>query len=165
MSTAEIIEGAFNDGVTLTMTSQGTVKVRGNGPALNKWAPVLKQHKPDIVAALQEFENLLARVGPLFQTPKHEYDEIRIAAMRDLDSTLQSYRLMAKNIDARRIDDAMVEERHQCKECANLTQRGRCMAAQRGEIDHVSFFEPVADVLRRCAGFNPKAGSIKRESE
>jgi len=159
VSTAEIIEGAFNDGVTLTMTPQGTVMVQGKGPALSKWAPVLKQYKPDIVAALQEFENLLARVGPVYRAPEHEYDEIRLAAMRDLDGALTSYRLMAKELTAGDIDDALPEERHKCTECANLTQRGRCMAAQRGEIDHVSFFEPVADVLRRCAGFTKKEGS------
>ena len=170
MNTADILEHAFDDGVTMSLTPTGTIKMRGDGAAVNRWLPMIREHKPDILAALQEFEALLARVGPAYLTPGHEYDEIRLAAMRDLDSALQSLRLMAKELDAAKGDIltlipegcALPEERHKCTECANLTQRGRCMASQRGEIDHVSFFEPVQDVLRRCAGFKQKRTSAKR---
>ena len=161
MKTSEIIEHAFDDGVTMTLTPAGTIKMRGDGAAVNRWLPLIRENKPDFLAALQEFEALLARVGPAYLTPEHEYDEIRLAAMRDLDGAIQSYRFMAKERQAAKGElltlipevDALPEERHKCTECANLTQRGRCMAAQRGEIDHVTFFEPAQDVPRRCGGF------------
>ena len=153
MNTAEILEHAFDDGVTMTLAPTGTIKVRGDGVAVERWLPSIRRNKPDILAALQEFESLLARVGPVYRTPESEYDEIRLAAMRDLSLALQSYRFMAKELDAGRIVDGMGEERHCCSDCGNLTQRGRCLAAQRGEIDYVATFEPVQDVLRRCGKF------------
>ena len=102
MNTAELLERAFDDGVTMSLTPTGKVKVRGDSPAVNRWLHLIRESKPDIVAALQEFEALLARVGPAYLTPEHEYDEIRLAAMRDLDGALRSYRLMAKELDVNR---------------------------------------------------------------
>lgn len=46
----------------------------------------------------REFESLLARVAPAYNTPVHEYAEIREAAARDLAAALECYRLMAKQI-------------------------------------------------------------------
>ena len=98
MNAAEILEHSFDDGVTMTLTATGTVKVRGDGVAVERWLPSIRQNKPDILTALKEFESLLARVGPAYRTPESEYDEIRLAAMRDLSGALQSYRLMAANL-------------------------------------------------------------------
>ena len=47
-------------------------------------------------AAWAEFEALLKRVAPYYQTPEHEYIEIREAAAKDIEAALQSYRAMAE---------------------------------------------------------------------
>ena len=43
----------------------------------------------------REFETLLAIVGPAYNTPAHEYAEIRDAARRDIQAALECYRLLA----------------------------------------------------------------------
>jgi len=49
------------------------------------------------------------------------------------------------------------DERRRCDQCANLTGRGLCLAAWRGEINASRKFEPVRDLLQRCVGYLPKA--------
>ena len=43
----------------------------------------------------KEFECLLTIVGPAYNTPAHEYAEIRDAARRDIQAALECYRLLA----------------------------------------------------------------------
>ena len=49
----------------------------------------------------EEFESLLAIVGPANRTPAHEYAELREAARNDLPAALIAYRDMARQIEAR----------------------------------------------------------------
>ncbi len=49
-------------------------------------------------AKWQEFEALLAIVGPAYDTPAHEYAWAREAAQDDLEAALVSYREMAAQI-------------------------------------------------------------------
>jgi len=49
------------------------------------------------------------------------------------------------------------DDRRRCEQCANLTARGLCLAAQRGEINASRIHEPVRDLLQRCIGYMPKA--------
>lgn len=49
----------------------------------------------------QEFESLLAIIGPAYRTPEHEYSEIRNTARSDLDCALTAYRDMAAQISGR----------------------------------------------------------------
>jgi hypothetical protein len=46
----------------------------------------------------REFEALLEKVAPAYNTPAHELDEIRETARNDIASALTAYRLMAKEI-------------------------------------------------------------------
>ena len=48
------------------------------------------------------------------------------------------------------------DDRRYCWECSNLTSKGRCLAAWRGEILAGSPYYPVDDLPRRCEGFAPK---------
>jgi hypothetical protein len=47
------------------------------------------------------------------------------------------------------------DDRRRCDQCANLTDRGRCLAARRGEIVAGRDYEPIRDLLRRCEGYAP----------
>lgn len=50
------------------------------------------------------------------------------------------------------IDD---DDRRTCTQCANLTGRGLCLAARRGEIVASHSYEPIRDLARRCEGYMP----------
>ena len=50
----------------------------------------------------REFENLLAIVAPAYNTPAHEYAELREVARGDLANALVYYRNEAKRIEANR---------------------------------------------------------------
>jgi hypothetical protein len=48
------------------------------------------------------------------------------------------------------------DDRRYCHECSNLTNKGRCLAAWRGEILAGSHYHPIDEIPRRCEGFKPK---------
>ena len=48
----------------------------------------------------REFESLLAIVAPIYNTPAHEYADMREAARQDLSAALVAYREMAKQIES-----------------------------------------------------------------
>ena len=52
------------------------------------------------------------------------------------------------------------DDRRHCDQCVNLTERGRCLAAWRGEIAVSRHYEPIRDLLQRCPGYLPKANEI-----
>ena len=47
------------------------------------------------------------------------------------------------------------DDRRHCDQCANLTGRGLCLAARRGEIVANRIYTPVRDLLHRCEGYAP----------
>jgi len=51
---------------------------------------------------------------------------------------------------------AFDDDRRRCDQCVNLTGRGICLAARRGEIAASPTYEPVRDLPHRCAGYAPK---------
>lgn len=53
-------------------------------------------------------------------------------------------------------------DRRRCTQCTNLSPRGRCLAARRGEIDRIPKFEPIPDMLHRCAGYSPSTDDSDR---
>lgn len=57
MTPLAIIRDAAAEGVTLTLTPVGTIKATGKGAAVNRWIPVIREHKTGILAALQEVAN------------------------------------------------------------------------------------------------------------
>jgi len=75
-------------------------QIRATGAIDDALRMAIRAEKPKIIIELQwqEFESLLATVAPAYNTPAHEYDEIREAARNDLASALIAYRFMAKEI-------------------------------------------------------------------
>ncbi len=55
--TPAILE-AMNDGVSLALSSTGNIKASGDGTAVNRWLPTIREHKADIVAALQDEQRI-----------------------------------------------------------------------------------------------------------
>lgn len=54
------------------------------------------------------------------------------------------------------------DDRRRCERCANLTGRGLCLAARRGEIVASAGYEPVRDLPRRCEGYAPRPEDTDR---
>lgn len=52
MTPREIIAAAVRDGVAITLTQAGSVKLKGNPDAAAKWTPAIKRNKAAIVAEL-----------------------------------------------------------------------------------------------------------------
>lgn len=52
---------------------------------------------------------------------------------------------------------AFNDDRRLCGQCANLTGRGVCLAARRGEILASRNYEPIRTLPRRCEGYAPGA--------
>ena len=60
MTPAAIIQKVTEDGVTLTATPSGSIKARGDSDAVSRWVPIIRQNKPNILAALQDAEKVFA---------------------------------------------------------------------------------------------------------
>ncbi len=56
------------------------------------------------------------------------------------------------------------DNRRTCDQCANLTGRGLCLAARRGEIVASRSYEPIRELLRRCEGYMPGVNDADRRS-
>lgn len=53
MTPAAILKAATADGVSLTISPAGTIKATGDGAAVNRWLPTIREHKAGIVEALK----------------------------------------------------------------------------------------------------------------
>jgi|GEM_PF-1817664 len=106
MTPVDILEHATAEGVALTLSLAGAITVAGGQQVVDKWLPIIRDHKPELVQVLRaaeqwrEFMSLLGIVGPAYNTPAHELDEIRNTARDDLSSALILYRLMVPNTKA-----------------------------------------------------------------
>lgn len=54
MTPAAILKEAFADGVSLALSPAGTIKATGDGAAVNRWLPAIREHKAAIIKALLE---------------------------------------------------------------------------------------------------------------
>lgn len=54
MTPATIIKDAMADGVELTPSVAGTLKVRGEQEAVNRWLPIIRERKAGVIKALLE---------------------------------------------------------------------------------------------------------------
>jgi len=57
MNPATIIIQATADGVSLALSAAGTIKARGEAVAVNRWLPLIREHKVDIISELQAAAN------------------------------------------------------------------------------------------------------------
>lgn len=104
MNAVDILEKAAAEGVILTLCLPDAISVAGDQSAVDKWLPVVRNNKPDLVLALHETERwrefmaLLRSVGPAYNTPAHEYAELQATARGDLDGALMAFREMAQQV-------------------------------------------------------------------
>jgi hypothetical protein len=53
MNAATLIASAAAEGVTLDLTARGTIRASGASATVDRWLPVIRQHKEAILAALK----------------------------------------------------------------------------------------------------------------
>lgn len=58
--------------------------------------------------------------------------------------------------------DPFPDDRRPCTQCSRLNPRGRCIAAQQGEIVANQNYVPIRDLPRRCEGYMPSADDADR---
>lgn len=71
MTPAAIIEQVKADGVRLALSAGGKIKASGDQGAVTRWLPIIREHKPGIVAVLQSAEEITiepaaANARPIF---------------------------------------------------------------------------------------------------
>ena len=57
MSALDIVKRIESDGVRLALSDSGTLKAVGDGAAVNRWLPTIRECKSEIIAALQQAAN------------------------------------------------------------------------------------------------------------
>jgi hypothetical protein len=53
MTPVAIIRQATAEGLSLVLTPVGTIRAIGDGSTVSRWLPILRQHKPGVLAALK----------------------------------------------------------------------------------------------------------------
>lgn len=48
-----IIQRAADDGIVMTLTISGQIELTGDQTTIERWLPAIREHKPEIVEALQ----------------------------------------------------------------------------------------------------------------
>ena len=102
-----------------------------------------------------EATELRALVQAIDAAEKWPVDEIEWAmdgALADPDGALICYRALA-------VEHGIIlpldDDRRTCSQCVNLTGRGRCLSAWRGELVANRDYYPIRDLPRRCEGYTP----------
>jgi hypothetical protein len=73
MSAAEIIEMATVEGIILTLSNTGCIKVSGNQSVIELWLPTIKQNKAEIINELQRDSRLKKALETLHDNPDIRY--------------------------------------------------------------------------------------------
>ena len=118
--------------------------------------PDTPQRAPTTAEAA-ELRRLVRAVGGHDRWPADDIEDATAAALADPDGALLCYRVLAAD---RRIlhqvrSMAADDDRRRCTECTNLTPRGACQAARRGEIAASRDYRPLNHTPRRCEGYLP----------
>lgn len=170
MTPVAIIETAGREGVMLSLSDVGTIKVVGDGAAVSRWLPTIRECKAEIIGVLKTGGEvqILPRLLPL---AANEVATVRgwlaYIGENDPDTVAEVIASCQKDLEARRYFIAQAasaqakvghatDDRRTCEQCANLFDR-RCQAAKRGEIFASRRYEPIRDLLRRCEGYAPGA--------
>ena len=64
MNPATIIIQATADGVSLALSATGAIKATGESAVVNRWLPLIREHKVDIILELQAAANDAVQIWP-----------------------------------------------------------------------------------------------------
>ena len=135
MNPAQIINTAEQDGVRLALSAAGTLKASGDEVRIAYWLPVIREHKPEIIAFLSSYPDA-AEADPA----TNDADPVPYALPTRPDT----------------------DDRITCVMCQHFTYSGICSVARPGGTvsAQVGYRPAGATMLQRCDGFEAK-GSTK----
>lgn len=73
MTAEEILERATVEGVSVALSSTGTVTVTGDQAAVDRWLPALREHKPNILNELHRERRRTEVLALLEASPCNRY--------------------------------------------------------------------------------------------
>ncbi len=88
-----LIQEAARDGLTLAPTDKGTLRVHGPRAAIAKWAPILKERKAEVFAALKTGHVLVGELPKLSKGPFDSKDSARTNENTENAPSAEHYRL------------------------------------------------------------------------
>jgi hypothetical protein len=88
MNMAELVRSARADGLSLTVSAAGAVKLSGSRSAVDRWAPAIASNKPDIVALLRR-EAAVQITNPAGQ-PETASTHTTVATLSDSNAVARS---------------------------------------------------------------------------
>ena len=130
MTPSTIINQASADGVIITMPASGSLKAKGDLDQVNKWLPIFREHKAGIIMLLTEVGNY---------------------TNSDYISTIISQAVVHADPS---------DDRHTCRQCANLSYSGACSVARPGgAVSAKNGYTPgqtFREQPHRCEGYAAK---------
>ena len=156
MTHQTIIERMQGDGLSLSINGEGQIDVAGEVATVNRWVPLLREHKPDIFAALSaatvtdmtQADGLAIRGWLAYIDEDDPLAVEQVIYRCKVDPEARQYSLVRCAEVSQASDD-----RRWCTECLNLKD-GYCEAARRGEIpDTGVVYSPWLGLPRRCDCF------------
>lgn len=156
MTHQTIIERMQGDGLSLSINGEGQIDVAGEVATVNRWVPLLREHKPDIFAALSaatvtdmtQADGLAIRGWLAYIDEDDPLAVEQIIYRCKVDHDARQYFLMR----SREVHLAS-DDRRCCTECGNY-EGGYCQAAKRGEMPDVgTVYRPWVGLPRRCDCF------------
>ncbi len=152
-----IKKGGLAEIATATMATAAT-SVESPVAKVAKVADVAVAPQPDIIKhhgtnadsitseETQQIRSWLQQIGESDpEIIKHTLDVCKV------EPSAREYILSEAN--KTQLSSGRMDDRRFCKQCANLTPRGLCLAAYRSEIEAARNYCPADDAPRRCEGF------------
>lgn len=176
MSAATILKDSAAAGVTLSLSSTGTIKAAGTQAAVDLWLPAIREHKTGIVALLAEGANvepgrrqpdtllagdqeaaILAWLAQIGETDEAIVAEVLALCRHDDDA--RAYFLGRAGYAV--TDD----DRRCCSQCLNLLS-GVCVVARPGgRVSAIRGHRPaLPDMPQRCSGYSPNTRDTDQQT-
>ena len=137
MNLATIIREAARNGVTLSLSASGGIKAIGKRESVDRWSLIIREHKISLIALLS---------APVSESEKATTPSLVLPDPADVLPD-------AETVDSPETED----DRRFCTQCLNLRGRACTVARLGGPVSARRGYEPVRDMLHRCAGYAPNA--------
>ena len=151
VGTGNTHDGNFTAGCTTSNVDLRTHQQAANDMHSGTFAASMTQQEHALLV------QWLAHIG--------ETDQTAIATFLELCQLNASDRNWFLTKAKRDIPSATVQdERRTCQQCVNLTPRGMCLAAHRGEINASRSYSPLTTIPMRCKGYAPNSADRDKRS-
>ncbi|MBN8517598.1 MAG: hypothetical protein J5X22_21290 [Candidatus Accumulibacter sp.] len=176
MSAATILKDSAAAGVTLSLSSTGTIKAAGTQAAVDLWLPAIREHKTGIVALLAEGANVepgRRQPDTLLAGDQEAAVLAWLAAIGETDEAIVAdvLTLCRQGEDARRyflgraVEISANDDRRCCSQCLNLLS-GVCVVARPGgRVSAIRGHRPaLPDMPQRCSGYSPNTRDTDQQT-